>query len=491
MRKIVSVFIAAALALSLTGCDKTNVSGSDGVSVNSGESGSAVSAGEGMNVGGDIVENPHNASHDEKRLTLLCRGSESIWGGGCGTDAGYYSIQSNIAGGGFNGTPYDCITYIDYATRQEVILCSDSSCKHDSERCTGIVPGGWSLSDELFFYEDHLYCLITDLDNEGIFSRSYAAEDYSDDRYAIAPKLYRMDPDGTNRVLMYTFGENETVEHFAVGDGDCIWFITKEPTIERDEKTGAAHSGSKNRALVRLDLNERKLVEQIPVSYGDNIRKYFIGVCGSKMIFGGTAYPDGKSAMDYIDILAPSPIVGDMSGWDEYMAFMSTCEYAFFTLDVTDKTMREIYRTGFDDISPDYSQVGERLYIPTGEDYTSAFTLDPNTGSTEEYFVPEGYALDRFVGERPLLITVDGEYERCLYDPDTEELKNWVFDFGGWENIIAMNSDSALVLYKTESEEQPDGSVKNPYYLYAMISLDDLYNGRDNFEPINMLRRNK
>ncbi|MDE7362825.1 MAG: hypothetical protein K2N38_12930 [Oscillospiraceae bacterium] len=501
MKKIVSVIAAAAVALSLCACNKTNVSvsdiGSDGVPANPGESGGAVSAGESMNVGGDIVDDPRNLPPDDKQLTLLCCG-DSFWGAGCGTDTGYYSIQSNIAGGGFNGTPYDCITYIDYATKQEVILCSDSSCKHDSERCTGIVPGGWRLSDELFFYKEHLYCLIADLDNEGAFSYSYSAEGYSDsysaggyynDEYAIVPKLYRMDPDGTNRVLVYTFGEKEKVEHFAVGDGDCIWFITKEPTIERDEKTGATHSGSKNRALVRLDLNERDIVEQIPISYGDNIKKDFIGVCGSKIIFGGIAYPDGKSAMDYIDIIAPSPIVGDMSGWDEYKAFMSTCEYAFFTLDVTDKTIREIYRTGFDDVSLDYSQVGERLYIPTGEDYTSAFKLDLNTGGTGEYFVPEGYALDGFVGEHPLYITASGEYERCLYDPDTGEMKHWIFDTGT-TNIIAMNSDSALVWYKTVGEEKPDGGFRNPYYLYAMITLDDLYNGRENFEPIDMLKRN-
>lgn len=491
MKKIISVMTAAALALSLCCCDKA-----DNNSENNMESGgerfsSALSKSTGTTsteqntpVGGD---NTQNVPLDDKRLTLLCTGDHSPMQIGCGTDEGYYSIQSNVAGG-----EYLCITYVDYATRQEVILCSDSSCKHDSERCTSVLPREWDMFGEMFFYKDHLYYLVTDWDNEGaIYAGGYSAKgDYWNDPInMVTPQLYRMNPDGTGRELVYTFGGNERVESFAVGDGDGIWFITKEPTIERDEETGVTRFGSKNRAAVRLDLNERKIVEQIPLYYKDNIKKDFIGVAGSRMIFGGIAYPDGKSAQDYIDILAPSPIVGDMTGMDEYLAFMSTCEYAFFALDVTDKTMREIYRAGFDDVSLNFTQVGERLYIPTGENYTSAFTLDLDTGITEEFSVPEGYKLDGFVGERPLFITTDGEYKRYFIDPDTGEMINWILGLGGNE-VIAINSGRALVIYKTVGEEQPDGSIRNPYHLYAMISLDDLYNGRENFEPIEMLKRN-
>lgn len=489
MKRFLSVLLAAALALSLTACDNADINsesnteiGGENYSSTSSESTSTNSTEQTAPV---VVDNPQNVQSENKQLTLLCTGDHLPKDIGCGTDEGYYSVQSNVAGG-----EYNCITYVDYATRQEVILCSDSSCKHDSERCTSVLPREWDWSGEMFFYKDHLYYLVSDLDNEGVISAgvSHSENGYSNEPInIITPQLYRMNPDGTGRELVYKFGANELVESFAVGDGDGIWFITKEPTIERDEETGATRFGSKNRAAVRLDLNERKIVEQIPLYYKDNIKKDFIGVAGSRMIFGGIAYPDGKSAIDYMDILVPSPIVGDMTGMDEYLEFMSTCEYAFFALDVTDKTMKEIYRAGFDDVSLNFTQVGEKLYIPTGEDYTSAFVLDLNTGNTEEFFVPEGYELRGFVEERPLFVTTDGEYKKYFIDPDTGEMINCIL--GGLNEVIAINSGRALVVYKTVGEELPDGGVRNPYNLYALISLDDLYNGRENFEPIDMLRR--
>ncbi|MBD5383401.1 MAG: hypothetical protein HDR72_00175 [Ruminococcaceae bacterium] len=489
MKKICAAFLAAVAALSLCACDNADVNSENDTEIG-GENYSSASSERTDTTSTEqsvpaVVDNPQNVRPENKQLTLLCTGDHLPKNIGCGTDEGYYSVQSNVAGG-----EYNCITYVDYATRQEVILCSDSSCKHDSERCTSVLPREWDWFCEMFFYKDHLYYLVSDLDNDGVFAAGgYSASGYSYEPInPTTPQLYRMNPDGTGRELVYTFGSNETVEHFAVGDGDGIWFVTKEPTIERDEETNITRYGSKNRAAVRLDLNERKIVEQIPLYYKDNIKKDFIGVAGSRMIFGGIAYPDGKSAQDYIDILAPSPVFGDTSGMDEYLEFMSTCEYAFFALDVTDKTMREIYRAGFDDISLNFTQIGEKLYIPTGEDYTSALALDLNTGNTEEFFVPEGYKLDGFVGESPVYITTDGEYKRYFIDPDTGKMINCIL--GGLNEVIAINSGRALVVYKTVGEELPEGGIMNPYDLYALISLDDLYNGRENFEPIDMLRRN-
>lgn len=484
MKRFFGLLTIAAVLLSMIGCDKTNVDNSNSESSLESSSGMSGSSTEQSSpVGGEIGNNAQNVTRDDALTVLLLDEDIPILGAGCGTDEGYYSIQANVADGDFA-----CITYIDYASGQEVILCADSSCKHNTERCTGVIPRE-SSGGTLFFYREHLYYFITGLDQEGVISAGfYDASGKEEEPYIITPELYRMNPDGTGRELVYTFGGNETAEYLAVGDGDCIWFITKEPTIERDEATGAALYGSKNRAAVRLDLTERKIVEQIPISYSDNITKQFIGVCGRRLIFGGIAYPDGKSKLDYMDILAPSPTVGDLTGMDEYLEFMSRCEYAFFALDVTDKTMREIYRAGYDDISLDFTQIGERLYIPTKDN--SAFTLDLNTGETGEFPVPEGYELDCFVGERPLYMTTDGEYRRYFIDPDTGEMKDWLLERDGVSGVVTVTSDSALI-YKMTGELLPDGGILNPYHLYAMILLDDLYNERDNFKPIDMLKRSR
>lgn len=483
MKRLLAIFLASAMAL--TACDKTTsdapdpAAGSGNVSETSGN---AIQDSSSIPVGD---ENMQTAPTDNA-LTLLCNRS-GFMRVGCGTNDGYYGIGSYVS-----ADRYIHITYIDYASGQEVILCSDSSCKHDTERCTSVIESSVS---GMFFYKEHLYYYVSDWDQEGVMSAggSFGSKgDYDNwNEHSIQPELYRMNPDGTGRELVYTFGEKDIIESFAVGDGNSVWFITKEPALVRDEKTGATLTTSKNRALVKLDLNERKIVEQIPIYYNDNIDKSFIGVCGTRLIFEGIAYPDGKSKLDYMDILAPSPTVGDTSGLNEYHAFMSKCEYAFFALDVYDKSMKEIYRGRFDDIGRDYTQVGERLYIPTGKNYTSAFSLDLNTGSTEEFPVPEGYKLDDFVGGRPLYITTDGEYKRYFRDPDTGEMKKWVLESEySLGEVITINGNNALVVYDKAGEPTPSGGLMNPYDLYALISLDDLYNGRDNFKPIEMLERN-
>lgn len=487
MKRLLTIFLASALALQLCSCDKTTPnssdtsSGSGNISVTSGD---VIQDSNSVPMGG---ENAQTTAPTDNALTLLCRG-HGFMRTGCGTKDGYYGIESFVS-----ADRYAHITYIDYASGQEVILCSDSSCKHDTERCTSVIESSVS---EMFFYKEHLYYFVSDWDQEGVMSAggSFGKDDYDYgqwNEHMIQAALYRMNPDGTGRELVYTFGENDIIENFAVGDGNSVWFITKELALVRDEKTGATLTTSKNRALVRLDLNERKIVEQIPIYYKDNIDKNFIGVCGTRLIFAGIAYPDGKSKLDYLDILAPGPTVGDTSGMAECLEFMSKCEYAFFALDISDRSMKEIYRGKFDDIGRDYTQVGDILYIPTGKDYTSAFTLDLNTGGTEKFPVPEGYKLDNFVGERPLFISTDGEHKRYFRDPDTGEMKKWVLESEySTGEVITINDGSALVVYDKVGEPTPGGGLRNPYDLYALISLDDLYNGRDNFKPIDMLERN-
>ena len=487
MKRLISLFLAV-MALSLTACGKTT-SSSPGMSDGSGNvseaSGNIIPDNGSAPMGG---ENVQPTAPTDSALTLLCIGQQGFLKTGCGTKDGYYSIEGFVA-----SDRYAHITYIDYASGQEVILCSDSSCKHDTERCTSVIEPSVS---GMFFYKEHLYYYASDWDSEGVMSAgsSFGKDDYDYgqwNEHMIQAALYRMNPDGTGRELVYTFGENDIMEGFAVGDENCIWFITKELDLVRDEKTGATLTTSKNRALVKLDPDERRIVEQIPIYYNDNINKSFIGVCGTRLIFAGIAYPGGKSKLDYMEILAPSPTVGDTSGMAEYSAFMSKCEYTFFALDISDKSMKEIYRGKFDDIGLDYNQVGDRLYIPTGKDYTSAFALDLNTGSTDDFPVPEGYKLDDFVGDRPLYITNGKEYKRYFQDPDTGEMKKWVLESEyNTGEVIAINGDNALVVYDTVGEPVPGGGVRNPVDLYALMSLDDLYNGRANFKPIQMLERN-
>ena len=489
MKKLLSLVLTSALILTISGCDNSDSGNSNSKNPQNPAANSAV------NSGANSAADPSNQaspaeenSQNETELTVLSDGHHKLFvPGGCSTADGYYSLQRYLD----SGDGCMRITYIDYASGQEVILCSDSSCSHNSERCSSFVTGV-PFESTLFFWDNHLYYFESSYDREGNFSAGGWTGPDGEPSYntvlSTPAKLYRMNPDGTNRELVYAFPENLTVELPVVGDKNGLWFIQKEVVLERDEKTGASHIGAKNKALVKLDLSEKKIVEQIPVPMNDNIGKDFVGIFGSKFIFQGTAYPDGKSAADYINILAPRPTMAEeIAHQAEHNALMAKCEDVFFALDVTDKTMTEIYRMGFDWFSPDL--IGDRIYFPTT---TSTFSLDLNTGKTEDFPVPDGYELEGFIGERPLYITkemaADGHYKRVFIDPETGEMFPWILG-SGTSFVIEICGDFALVISELVGTPTSTGGVTNAYEQYALISLDDLYNGRVNFKKIDMLER--
>lgn len=488
MKRLLSLILTTALISTLPGCDNSDQGSSNSNDLNN-QNNSAINS---PNSGNSVTDPGGQASQEDSgsnsqngsELTVLSDGRHKLFvPGGCSTADGYYSMQEYLD----SGDGCMRITYIDYASGQEVILCSDSSCSHNSERCSSFVTGAPHEST-LFFWDNRLYYFEASYDREGNFSAGGWTGSDGEPRYdtilSTPAKLYRMNPDGTNRELVYAFPENLTVELVVVGDKNGLWFIQKEVVIERDEKTGAAHIGAKNKALVKLDLSEKKIVEQIPVPMNDNIGKDFIGVFGSKFIFQGTAYPDGKSAAEFIDILAPRPTMAEeIAHRAEYNALMAKCEDVFFALDMTDKTMTEIFRMGFDWFSPDL--IGDRIYFPTT---TSTFSLDLNTGKTEDFPVPDGYELEGFIGERPLFIMTGEPYKRVFIDPETGEMFSWILG-SGTSFVIEICGDFALVISEQIGTPTPSGGLRNPYNQYALISLDDLYHGRKNFRKIDMLER--
>ncbi len=498
MKKYLTIFLAAAIALSLCACDKadndseSNVESGSGVSSStssliSGESTTDTSTGQASSentsteqnapVGGD---NTQNVPKENGRLTLLCSGN-NFMESGCGTEDGYYSLHYDINGDGLLR-----VTYVDYASGQEVMLCSDSSCKHDSERCASVLGNDMRYFGEIFFYNERLYYLnVSFFDDNGYQTGSVDEQEFLTDEKR-RTELYGMNPDGTGRELVYAFTEGETIEHIAVGDGNCIWFITKENTVEYDKERDITRIVPKNRSLVRLDLSERKIVEQIPIYDSDNIDKKFKGVCGSRFIFSGVAYPGGKSVMDYADELGMNndPWSGiSQADAAKFNKFMSNCEYVYFALDVGDKSMREIYRANYDDAYSGFCH-DNSLYVTAADNSTTR--LDVNTGKSEAVSAPEGYNLGEFIGDRPVYTVDDGTYREYSADPDTGELTAMT----DVQRLLAVSGSRALVVYDTAGTPDPNGGgLLNAYDVYALITLDDLYNGRDNFEPVKMIER--
>ena len=83
----------------------------------------------------------------------------------CSTEDGFYYLtekDSELADGSY--APH--LMYMDYATCQEVYLCSDSSCKHNTEDCSSVLAGA-SSDGRIFIWDGYLYFLDRSPDTSG------------------------------------------------------------------------------------------------------------------------------------------------------------------------------------------------------------------------------------------------------------------------------------------------------------------------------------
>lgn len=104
------------------------------------------------------------------------------------------------------------LMYMDYASCQEVYLCSSPGCNHDTLDCTAVLPQDEfpPYNAKLFLYQDSLYILSRQHDPSGnsatvVFGSDNESFFVSSSEMDTLAVLYRMNPDGTGRQKVYTF----------------------------------------------------------------------------------------------------------------------------------------------------------------------------------------------------------------------------------------------------------------------------------------------
>ena len=100
------------------------------------------------------------ASEEGYETKILAKNSNH--GNMVSTDEGMYRISNTELP---DGSRAYMIYYVDYASAQEVVLCSDTSCEHDSTDCMGIIQDDALTDPYLFIYKDKLYVFSTQDDS--------------------------------------------------------------------------------------------------------------------------------------------------------------------------------------------------------------------------------------------------------------------------------------------------------------------------------------
>ncbi len=463
MKKFLVFLSAAVLLLSLAACGGENTSGQGGPSV---ENPTGQSAG----------QNQPSGSSAAEELTLLSDDFSSSFNNHCGTDQGfYYLTQSEKLADHFYGFR---LMYVDYAAKQEVYLCPDSGCRHNSESCSAVFNLDEFGSDCLVFvHGGSLYVLNRDYDQDGVTSKSFS-EGGSREPENTPAELYRMGLDGSSRQKIFTFPSNTTVEKTVFADGDNLWFITKELTFSK-ENNGVAYTSSSNRNFVKLNLASSKLEDSISLELSDKMQYRIIGGSGTKLVMSGIKYPDGMSEEDARRL-----------GNDEWLDLYGRCHTICCTLDTGTKEVKEIFRASHEKKLTLSHAVKDGFLYVSDYDTNTIQKIDLSTGE-KTTLSKEAFYISSIFNDSLCCFDTEGNGDHSLSFVDRQSggVRRWTLTDKslGWTlNILADAGDQVLVIYDYDATPSGDGSYEIKQNKFALISKSDLYSSRDHFEPIQM-----
>ena len=170
--------------------------------------------------------------------------------GGSGPD-GFYFVSADCREDGSTN-----LLYLDYATGQQVYLCSQPNCSHDTDACTSYLPysAGGILSSVV---GDRLVLIFP-----GNLQEAAGTD-------TVLPHIETMGLDGSDRKTTVTFGANQVISRPLVTDGKYLY--TRLSTTTED--------GSFTAQLVRIDPDGGE-----PEALCDLNQEWLKGGAGSRLV---------------------------------------------------------------------------------------------------------------------------------------------------------------------------------------------------------------
>lgn len=128
---------------------------------------------------------------------------------GSGNEAGYYYFAKDENGNSL-------LRVVDYATLQDVPLCSQPNCAHSDETCPAWFEWG-GTSPAVLAGDDALYILFSGAPWDGWAFKTYGEK--------ALPRILKCRPDGSDRQELVRFGASEAFASMPAADGKNLYII--------------------------------------------------------------------------------------------------------------------------------------------------------------------------------------------------------------------------------------------------------------------------
>ncbi len=375
------------------------------------------------------------------------------------------------------------LMYMDYASCQEVYLCSAPGCSHDTPDCTAVLPNkDFPFSTKLFLFQDHLYALCLQADAVVSFSAANESEETgsslstADDRQGT---LYRMNPDGTGRQKVYEFAPGLTIEGTMAIDHSGLYVITKRLSSEKSNTGSYSSFSEKNLMYLNLSSLEAKTI--CSLDFGDDISWHVTGCTQDAFLLRGTDYGRRLTAEEYNDD-------------DQFKDYFQNSHEVFALLDPSTGSLREFYRISNARILST-AVMNDTLYISienggeimgvnpaTGEQWTVASLPQTNIWDTLEDVL---CCCSWNAGQDHTFYFVNVKTGETFHSGLVNKSLGWHLEFK------AETGRDVLVIYDYEAAPSAmnDGGYEITREIYGLISKEDLLAGKDNYRRIQMSGR--
>lgn len=410
------------------------------------------------------VKSAAEEQSETKILSMNSRHSNMV-----STDEGMYRISCRELSDGSTGY---AIYYVDYASAQEIVLCSDASCEHDSIDCMGIIQDDSLLSPSLFIYGNKLYVFST-YDDSGstvtVIGDSDAFSDLSQEAC-----LYQMNLDGTDRARVFDFPENVTIDENVFEWNGQLVFCEKNIKKEKNED-GTIHFSGVNRKLVSLDVESKKLTELVDFPQNLSVD----GTYKDYLVCQKTIYPDGYNDDNTSDM--------DFDEWEDLMDETSEA-YVLFDINTGNET--EICVLSNKELN-DCMVIDGKIYIHDGTPTVKCVDID--TLETSEIVMQDNrpYCFVENLGDRIFCWPEGKSDEMYFWDPKTNDMTRADLKIKGTDlmaELCVFNKD--IIIAVCEGEYKKSEIYENQYdeisNKFGIIRKADIYDGKTDYTLVKM-----
>lgn len=195
------------------------------------------------------------------------------WIDGYASQEGYYRMVARTDAS-------NNLRYIDFATKQEVYLCSQPNCAHDSDACTAWFPTAIGLHKAIPVADKVFLIHGGSLDYAEVLGENSL------------PGIDIMEPDGSNRKRLFTFPANCRIAPLVLDsmarDNEYLYFCVQTYTEESVTRTLCAVSSRTGKVFSITDLPE--------------VEEKIVGCDGTALIFSYMphAYEIGTKASEVL-----------------------------------------------------------------------------------------------------------------------------------------------------------------------------------------------